>query len=394
MPRLKSSIGADSVSGAGEPIASILANTFVKLSPNAQGKLAKAFKELLENKDKPLRVGRDFHSLDLAKLHEVREARFSPQRIARVVRQSSGDNNARVRSAWAPTTTALNLINFECVRQQEDAKDEIFWVGYFYSVDNLKTVYDSLDAAIQNGALAEVCLNVEWKVQGFRSQLYGGIQPGQPIQILNGTLGTAAVYHGFGPWTARLICIEDDDREYEAVGEAIDKVSDCARAIGAFASTVAAISGPTPMGAASAAVASAASYVQLCCDITGAIVDIVNYFDNNDTIGFADFNGRGDYAEEKPRSSLSPASVTKTATAGNRSRGGCYDITSLETLGNVSEEFQRLWRFRQETANAKSVRRNPMGIWGGSGTDKIKIDLSAPADMLIDKGVDYDAKGN
>ena len=142
------------------------------------------------------------------------------------------------------------------------------------------------------------------------------------------------------------------------------------------------------MAAAAGAISSAAAFVDLCCDITQAVVDIANFFDEDDVIGFTSFTGRGDYAQDRINSKI-PMEVQDfpLGTAGNRSRGGCYEIQASEVLSGFSR-FERDWRFRQFRVDGKKYHRTPdIGSMGCRGEAEVEITLPMPADVLLPSDV-------
>jgi hypothetical protein len=177
-----------------------------------------------------------------------------------------------------------------------------------------------------------------------------------------------------------MTCVEEDDSEYEAINEVIDTIDEIAETIGYGASTVASLAGPTPAGAAAGAVAGVASIVSFACDVAGAVVDIVNFFDENDTIGFVDQQGLHDYAGV-------PAQTTdQFALEAGKVRGARYLIRTEYTLAG-REQFNRMWRYQQDTVYGDWQHRDPFGFHGGSGDDITSLTFSDSVHSLFTHGV-------
>lgn len=346
----------------------------------------RAIKDLLEDGNKPLRVGVGLHTLDLNAIDQELGRRFRQGYSSRVDRIPIGDDLQKARLSYAREESTLRLSTSRCIRRQEDSNDELFWVVYHYSLKNLAEVYDQIDAAMQRGSLGDISLNFEWQVKAWQSPLFGGINENAAPLQLNAEIGKAAIHKGFGPWTASLVCIENDDHEYDAISETANTIGDYAKAISLASSTVAAVSGPSPMAVGAAALASVANYVALCCDVTEAVVDIVNFFDEDDVIGFTSFTGRGDYAQDRPVVMRPPQTFEVQAfparQVGNRSRGGCYEICASEILKGTAQ-FERTWRFRQFPAEGRKYHKEPdWWVAGCSGEVQVDIALPEPANML------------
>ena len=354
-------------------------NLKAKMAPD--GHLDKAIQILLQNDNKPLRVGKDYKALDIDKLHQERDLRFKEKPLGKstIIPDISGVGQ-KSRQMRAPVSLELKAINFDCIKRQEDYTDDIFWVTQFFKMKNLEEVYNQIDEAIRNERWNALELNIEWERQNWVSHLHNKIDENSDNVSLNNQIGLTKIHHGFCPWICNITCVEEDESEYEAISEVIDTIDEIADTIGYGASTVASLAGPTTVGAAAGAVASAAKIVSFACDAAGAIVDIVNFFDENDTIGFADQQGLYDYAGV-PAQTTDPFSLKV-----GKIRGANYLIRTQYTLkGN--EQFNRMWRYEQNTVYGPWQHRDPFGFHGGSGDDPTTLSFSVPVHSLLAYGV-------
>jgi hypothetical protein len=367
------------------PFIQELAEGYRRLVLKAKGgKLDTAIKTLLQDKTKPLRVGRGFSTLDIEVLNQARSEHFLTARKATAWRNWLGDMHSEPRDAYAPTASRLKALEFKCLCTQDAVTDdEIFWTCIYMSVDNLEEIYQIIDKAILNGTIATVDLPIKWRMQGSKSILFKGLNPSKPPQTLNMDLGQANIYNGFSPWSAVLACVEDDDAEYDAVVEVVDTIGDAAEVISKGARSVAAMAGPSFLGVAAAAVASAASLIDLGADIVSAVVDIVNYFDNDDTIGFVYANGAGDYILDAPPPADPQKLATKALRASSRSGEGAYQITTQEVLSGNQGPFKRAWRYRAWDAMGEATKHDPIGFWGGEGDDLVELYTGGEVDRFL-----------
>ena len=347
----------------------------------SDGHLNKAIKTLLQDKSKPLRVGSDLKTLDLDKLFEEREKRFAkiPVGYSIITPKTSGVGQ-KARTINAPTKLELKTINFDCIKRQENPTDEIFWITQFFNVKNLEEIYNQIDDAIINQRLNELKLEIEWERQKWISKLFEDIDETSNNIDLRNKIGLTKIYHGFCPWICNITCIEQDDSEYEAINDVIDTIDEIADTIGYGARTVAALAGPSHVAAAAGAVASAAKIVSFACDVAGAVVDIANFFDENDTIGFVDQQGLFDYA------GVTAQTTDPFSLSAGKIRGANYLVRTEYTLtGN--EQFNRTWRYEQDTVYGKWKHRDPLGPFGGDGDDVTTLLFGRPVHSLINHGV-------
>jgi hypothetical protein len=349
----------------------------VKANMAPDSRLNVAIKTLLQDDSKSLRVGEDFRTLDIDKLNGERDRRFKERPVGvSTIRPNTNGSGQQYRKMYAPTSLELKAINFDCIKRQEDSTDEIFWVTQFYKVKNLVEVYNQIDDAIKNERWNELDLNIEWERQSWLSGLHNNIDENSDNVPLNHRMGLAEIHYGFCPWVCNMTCVEQDDSEYEAVNEVIDTIDEIAETIGYGASTVATLAGPSPAGAVAGAVAGAASIVSFACDVAGAVVDIVNFFDENDTIGFVDQQGLYDYA------GVSAQTTDPFSLEAGKIRGARYLIRTEYTLAG-QEQFNRMWRYEQDTVYGPWQHRDPFGFHGGSGDDITTLRFNNPVHSLF-----------
>jgi hypothetical protein len=106
----------------------------------------------------------------------------------------------------------------------------------------------------------------------------------------------------------------------------------------------------------------------------------VNFFDEDDTIGFVDQQGLHDYAGV-PAQTTDPFSLTA-----GKIRGAKYLIRTQYALAG-DERFNRMWRYEQDTVYGPWQHRDPAGCWGGSGDDITTLRFNRPVNSLINHGV-------
>lgn len=353
----------------------------IKTKMDTGSKLDAAIKSLLQDNTKPLRVGYDFRNLDIDRLIQERDSRFGKKPVGEsTILPNTSGSGQKDRQIVAPTSLELKAINFDCIKRQEDSTDEIFWVAHFYRMKNLVEVYNQIDEAIRNERLNKLELDLEWERNSWVSSVHTGTNENSNKVPLNHNIGLTDIHHGFCPWICNITCVEEDDSEYEAINEVIDTIDDIAETIGYGASTVAVLSGPTPAGAVAGAVASVADIVSFACDVVGAVVDIVNFFDENDTIGFTDQQGLYDYAGV-PAQTTDPFPLQV-----GKLRGAKYLIRTEYNLAG-QESFNRIWRYEQATVHGSWKHHDPFGFHGGSGDDVTTLQFSNPVHSLIAHGV-------
>jgi hypothetical protein len=349
-----------------------LANDYKNLTANItpNGKLDSAIKELLTDPNKVLRVGWRLYNLNINSLEEALDEHFGETTIHHASGGPREGTDQKSNWCWAANNISLKAEDFTCMRRQEkSASDEIFWTGFFYSIANLEEVYGNIDTAITNNA--DIELNIQWTVRNWRSQLKSINEQESPVE-LNENLFQFNIHNGFCPWVANLICIEDDDAEYEAIGDTLDTIGDYAGAVGHCASVVAAVSGPTVLAAGAGAVASASKFVSIACDTAGAIVDIVNHFDENDVIGNITLYNQDDYAKEKESDVAQGDLESEPYMAEENNSGGCYYINLVKHYEGKNK-FHRTWRYEQRTIEGDWKHHNPWGWHGGSGEDSVNL---------------------
>ncbi|MEZ4386086.1 MAG: hypothetical protein R3D98_00630 [Candidatus Krumholzibacteriia bacterium] len=322
----------------------------------ATGKLAAAIESLLTDDSKSLAPLGALRELDPEAIEKARSELLTAQPRSRAAGVSAPER--RVQTAWAPRSMAIRLKDFRCVKQQENAgSDEIFWAGSFVRCMNLQRVYEAIEATLAKKEPMSFDLEFDWELSSFMIPANGG----KPITCSSGgpwiSLGDTPIYEqqlyrGFGPWAGSIWCIEDDDQEYEAVGEVIDTVGDYAKQVSRTASTVSAAlaaGGVTgPAAAAAGAVATAGQVVSVGADVVGAIIDIVNFFDKDDMIDATELSDGGDYAMRN-RGDVPVGNVDNPALDLEESNHGAHYQLRTTTNYGPAEEFPRTWSCQTTT---------------------------------------------
>jgi hypothetical protein len=316
---------------------------------SAGGKLDSAIQTLLTDPSKSLAPLGSMRTLDSAAIESARQDTILGKATAGVNPTFVQAQKAGI--AYAPNRLALTLNRFRCVRQQEDAgSDEIFWGGSFVRCTNLAQVYAQIEQMMKQGNSSAYNLDFHWGFSSFVRPASGDlftVNSGGPWLGFGASpvVFEQEFFNGFGPWAGVVFCIEDDDKEYDAVVEVIDTVGDYADQVGHAASTVsvaAAAGGVTgPLAVASGAVSLAANVVSLGADLAGAVVDIVNFFDKDDMIDSVNLTGMGDYAVWNKNETKS-GTETQTPDLQESPEGAHYQLELGTTYAGLAE-FQRTW---------------------------------------------------
>lgn len=391
----------------GDPFVQDLVNIYSTLckNMNMNGKLAAAIKGLITDSSKPLRVGFSMNTLKLSEIQKQCDNFFRGNTKHQTNGGVQPGNKQDVRESTAPSKFQLKIPHFFCHETNENGGDQIFWVAYFSRITNLDIVYSKIDAAISGGSISELELvlrsDIQYTFEKNKSEPLPGcvVRPQYyDLRTKPGDFGFGPydIVEGFFPWSCCISCFEDDDQEYDAVNEVVDQVGDTADLISKGASVVAACSGPTVVSAGASIVASLAGVVSLGCDITEGIVDIVNYFDNDDYLGrinlplpdSVDFGG--DYLE-RPIVTVPDFSIETEATDGTSK--GTYSIQTQEyLLPPLKEHIIRNWRVLHEAVIDKEEEHAGILGCGNSGDSPYKLSfsqqmISAPGVPIVTDGV-------
>ncbi len=300
----------------------------------------------------------------------------------------------RSTTAYAPKSMSLSLNRFRCVRQQESTgSDEIFWAGNFVRCTNLAEVYAEIERLMKQTNPSDFKLNFQWAHSTFvRPKERGGlfkIKTGSDWLVFgaNSIVFEQQLYNGFGPWAGTVYCIEDDDAEYDAVGEVFDTFGDYAEAVSQGAAIVSgtlAAGGVTgPAAAAAAAISAGAGAAKLGADLAGAVVDIVNFFDDDDMIDSINLSGPGDYAV-RSKQEVQTETDSGISDLKESARGAHYQ---LELATNYSDmaEFQRTWGCSVQTnwfpADGGWYEKSG-GPFGDSGEIERTVTYNPPVQIL------------
>ena len=338
------------------------------------GSLDRAIKVLLTDPGKVIRVGRRLHKLNVGAINTLLEECFGEQLVPQRHGASRSGDGQKQKQCMAPSSVIFKAKNIKCIkRQDESSSDEIFLTGFFYTIDNLEEVYSKIDEAVRSGRLDKIELDIKLKQESWQSDLYTGMRE-QSEKEMNIDIFKTRVHNGFCPWIANVICIEDDEAEYDAIKDTIDTIGDVADVVGRCASVTAAVSGPTPVSAAAGAVAAAAKWVSITADATSAVVSIVNYFDQDDFIGSVLLDcSEHDYYEHYTKG--------RTENVSGGSGGGRYSFCwDSHTEGNVP--IERTWRYEIEKVIGPWERRDPRGWHGGKGDDRIHLIFNKKIDSI------------
>jgi hypothetical protein len=345
--------------------------------------LASRIEALLKGQGVPvrnLRLGKDLSSLDPEKIEQYRLRFFGTDR--RVVRAGTRygsvtqDSRAVRRRLFAPSEVQLTLAKVICDQQQEPGGDEIFFVSYFTHPADVGALYQQIDQAIRSGTLGDVPLTVN-PVTDVCLTPVSSYKTGD-AKALNCEIGKLGLVQGFGPWHCSTTCYEDDDGEYKAVQEVLDKISEYAGYVQQGATVVASVSGPTVVAAGAAAVAAGAEYVRVCAQVGSAVVGIVNFFDENDLLGTNTAEGRGDYLDEKAGDFPFPQKDI-----------GLYKLEVTERrVGQC--EVQRRWEGRRTSGRGGSHTHDAGGLPGIKEDDHVSFEMNADTDLLDNWGVEHE----
>lgn len=319
----------------------------------AGGKLDNAIQKLLTDPSRSLAPLGSMQTLDVATIGDSRKSAIlrDGKRVINSTRVGT-----KSTKAYAPKRISLALNKFRCVHQQEDGGDEVFWGGSFVRCTNLAQVYAEIEKIMQQPRLPfpitrEFPLHFEWGYSSFvrpkeRKKLFktktgSGWIPFGPESIIF----EQELFNGFGPWAGVVYLIEDDDAEYDAVAEVVDTVGDYAKDVGLVASeasvALAAFGVTGPAAVAAAAVTDAAAKVSLGAELAGAVIDIVNFFDNDDMIDSVNFSGSGDYAVRN-KQEIQNRAVPVLHDLQESARGAHYQLELTTTYSDVAE-FDRTW---------------------------------------------------
>lgn len=371
---------------AGDPFVQYSVNVYKKLMGHlaANSVLSTAIRSLLIGTTKKLRVGYGMHTL---KLSEV-EANCNNFFRNSVRNSTSGGtqpgNDIKEKTAFAPKYFQLKVPDYKCYEQNETGNDRVFWTSFFIYVSNLQDVYNKIDQAIRNGSIDTLELklgtDIQYTMLNNKSGLNEECTAGNTYPF-NLAFDQLRLVQGFFPWSACLKCIEDDNSEYAAVSEVFDEIGDTAQVISQGASIVAAVSGPTVVGAGAAVVSSISSMVSLGCDIAEAVVDIVNFFDDNDYIGRVDLSNPGDYllVPENPN----PPKNEKETHDGDS--GGLYSAFIQECTFE-REPVNRMWRVFSEIKETEEQSHAGILSCGNSGELGVKLTFSQPMTLFVKPG--------
>ncbi|MEZ4835443.1 MAG: hypothetical protein R2873_26215 [Caldilineaceae bacterium] len=344
---------------------------------------------LLQDKAHPLKLGDSgLNLLDPNRISTFETDLFDrelfPESTYLTRAQESSDapvNEFPAMAASAPNSLSIDTLAFKCIQPNERTQDEIFWLTWFYEIGNLTDVYDEIERAVKDDALVGTNLDINWKTRHWLSPIFGNIDEGKE-QTMPQNVGTVAAYKGFCPWHLEVMCIENDDQEYEAISEVLETIENTAATIQGVAAGIAAVGGPTVITAGAAAVAAAARIAQTAAAVADAVVDIVNFFDSDDTIGINGLNGEADLCCVKPGLQL-----TDEIRFGEMTRNrGRYNLSIRERTSMQVDKFQRNWRVWQLKRTAGTFRKRGYGV-GASGDERVIIRFPEPMERIVASGV-------
>lgn len=352
------------------------------------------------NADKVLRVGYSLHTLSLGALAQANATNIINDKIFNNIGNTELGNDTISGSEKAPSYFKLKPYGFYC-RELNDScgNDLIFWTAYFSSIENLNEVYKMIDDAVKSGSTENLQLQLgreikyklqKWETSKTECEHTENIYPISMETIGSGPNGELRICQGFFPWSFSAVCTEDDNNEYEAVSDVVDTVGDYAGYVSQGASITASVSGPTPVAAGAAIVGTVATVVSLACDITEAVIDIVNYFDENDTIGYVQISGNGDYINHA--TNPSPIPVNYPTSDGNS--GGLYEL-SVQEIYTVDESVTRTWRCFTQTKYSKEEKHAGILGCGNSGESDVEVTFTRPMDFILSSEINKkSAHGN
>jgi hypothetical protein len=350
--------------------------------------------DLLSDASKSLRIGYSLKSLSLPALktatneHLYKDKRYESAGDPRQGTSVLDDDKVKVT---VPKNFKFSSDYFRCIRQNEGGGDETFWVTFLTYIDNLQEVYELIDRAVKTNTILELNIGSHVKFVTQRKKT--------PIVSCNSNdinkhwnnpidFGALRLHKGFFPWAFSGKCIEDDNSEYNAVSEIFDEIGAAAGMISQGASIVVAVSGPTVVAAGAAVVSAAAGVVSLCADIGAAVVDIVNYFDENDLIGDVYVNGDGDHIGAPEIHNHSQEYDTSGALS-----GGYYKLNCIQTFSG-SEQVRRNWSCTTEIKYGKRDQHSGILGMGNSGETNYTIKFSTPMTILLGSGVNLESSRN
>ncbi len=356
--------------------------------------LKQKVKELLSDPAKVIRVGSTLSKLNLNSLKvEAAENLFKTKRYEATGEPRQGNNvtDDEKFKVSVPKNFKLSSDYFRCIRQNDSGGDEIFWVGFMTYIENIKEIFELIDEAVKTNRLLE--LNISKHIKFATKRHKTPIIKCNSAEInkhWNSTFdfGTLRLYNGFFPWAFDGQCIEDDNQEYLVVSEVFDEIGDAADLISQGALVVAAVTGPTVVAAGATIVAAAAGVVSLCADISQGVVDIANFFDDNDLIGNVTINGKGDYIGAPELHNHSEEYSTSGAYS-----GGYYKLNCMQTFTG-SEKVKRTWTCYNETKHGRIDTHSGILGMGNSGDETYSIKFSTPMTILAGYGVNLISSRN
>lgn len=350
--------------------------------------LKQKVKELLSDPSKVMRIGSALSKLNLNSLKvEAAEHLFKNKRYEATGEPRQGNNvtDDEKFKVSVPKSFILSSDYFRCIRQNEEGSDEIFWVGFMTYIENVQEIFELIDKAVKTNRLLELNISkyVKFATRRHKTSIIN-CNSADGNKHWNSTFdfGSLRLYNGFFPWAFDGQCIEDDNQEYQVVSEVFDEIGDAAGLISQGALMVAAVSGPTVVAAGATLVSAAAGVVSLCADISQGVVDIANFFDDNDLIGDVTINGNGDYIGAPELHNHSEEYSTTGAYS-----GGYYKLNCIQTFTG-SEKVKRAWTCYNEIKHGRTDTHSGILGMGNSGDESYSIKFSTPMTILNGYGVD------
>lgn len=343
---------------------------------NASTHLSVKVKEILEG-TAPLRLGRELAELDPDKIEASRKKYFARKHQRNIAGKRTGrvlkDKTLTCPQLTAPDKMELVLKSVHCEKTQEKDKDEVYCLSYFTAPEDPKALYDAIDAAIKADTLTTFDFKVVPKVEVQLTKVEV-VSAGQTINY-NATIGQLDMVQGFGPWHCHVDLYEDDDQEYKALQEVFDQIAAYAQLVAQGAEFVASVSGPSYVAAGAAVVATIAEYVRIAAKVGSAITRIVNWVDEDDLLGTASTDGRGDYVRVSAGTYAFPAQDV-----------GLYDVVLEEKLIG-QEVVTRNWEVQQ--TNGKGPKRSFKSTFGTSEDYNVEFKLDASTQKIVNFGIDH-----
>jgi hypothetical protein len=358
---------------------------------------------LLSDPSLPLPLG-DFSTLDPILISKQLEGEFQIPTWNPEVNEPLQGTHLGSREYTGPTELSFIPRKMTCVKANETSGDEIILYSCVTYVENISDLVNQIESYLpiidSGGEIGNMELSLKWNTKCSIQKLFPPeIEAPNAVIINSQAVATIPVYHGFCPYAANFVAFEDDNYEYDALNETIGEIAGTINAeyfgdvfTWAVEQTILSMVVPGYSVVASTEALLVAGVLPAATLTAIAVVDIANFFDDDDRIGSTELDNNGDLIDI-PEGTTFPHPNLRMA-----SNAGEY-LLDLDIQSNGIESFSRYWRVDEEIDHIE--KSHSATLIGDSGDDDLifyfhdrRPDVVIPDPIRFDKQAENAGKEN